>query len=705
MQVRVSEASQGTHHGLQGRGVAADTTADAPAHRTRSRRRSAITISICRIIGTEYTAWVSIRDGSSSAIGGSQRTAFVRWLRRLLIVVVLLPLLWLVIVNMLLWTGAVSAIVSGERERSSIKLEHGWAWCIWPTVVHVDDLHLTIDGPRFQLDLTVGSGVADIELHELFSRRFETTSFRGVEVTGSYSVKRPHGAEESSYEGFHRIEGMPPPVLEAEPRPVPEREDAWGFELHGLDAELTALQVNAIKATMQARVRGDLDVLVAYNFALPNLEIEIEQGTIERMGETMGETIAEDLAGSVSAQIAPYNPEEAQGRGALRHLSLDTTLGAKLTGLDVLSSFAKDLPVKLSGGAGVVSCDLTVRDGAVLPGSSASYETSELRAGRSVEDVSFAVKTALHVRAEVGEGDGERTPLRLEANARDIESRVGTSKEAWLSAEKLTASASFARADLVEGVGSLRSASAELPSFNVHDLGAINGVTGGLWIRGGRLAGNAAAKTGKNPKTISFDFAVDIDGLSLQSGENSLRTNGYLRSDGALVRGKKGKRLSLEPLRLKLRDLQIKTERGESSPEWLEVERAEVKYAVDTSRLSVELRGQIPELRSLLAHLRPGEDIFQRLPKAGLGTRTLDFAMSLTKTPGSFELKVSRLNGGPIDAVAALATAGEETRIAVHLRRIGIGIISAGNGSRTIKLAVGSDWFDDKTSWVEGLGR
>ncbi len=644
---------------------------------------------------------MSTRDGSSSAIGGSQSTAIVRWLRRLLLVVVLLPLLWLVIVNTLLWTGAVSAIVSGQRERSSIKLEHGWAWCVWPTVVHVDDLHLTIDGPRFQLDLTVGSGVADIELHELFSRRFETTSIRGVGVTGSYSAKRPHGAEESSYEGFHRIEGMPPPVLEAEPRPVPEREDAWAFELHGLDAELTALQVNAIKATMQARVRGDLDVLVAYNFALPNLEIELEQGTIERMGET----IAEELAGSVSAQIAPYNPEETQGRGALRHLSLDTTLGAKLTGLDVLSSFAKELPVELSGGAGVVSCDLTIRDGAVLPGSSASYETSELRAGRSVEDVSFAVKTALHVRAEVGEGDGERTPLRLEANARDIESRVGTSKEAWLSAEKLTASASFARADLVEGVGPLRSASADLPAFNVHDLGAINGITSGLWIRGGRLAGNAAAKTGERPKTISFDFAVDIDDLSLQSGENSLRTDGYLRSDGALVRGKKGTTLSLEPLRLKLRDLQLKTEKGESSPEWLEVERAEVKYAVDTSRLSVELRGQLAELRSLLAHLRPGEDIFQRLPKTGLGTKTLDFAMSLTKTPGSFELKVSRLSGGPIDAVAAIATAGGETRIAVHLKRIGIGIVSAGNGSRTIKLAVGSDWFDDKTSWVEGLGR
>jgi len=219
-------------------------------------------------------------------------------------------------------------------------------------------------------------------------------------------------------------------------------------------------------------------------------------------------------------------------------------------------------------------------------------------------------------------------------------------------------------------------------------------------VRGGSLGGKASAK--REPKSGDFEieFASDINGLSLAKNKLGFRADGYLRSEGRLELD--DEKLRLSPLRAKLQNIELDTGRGNTSGDWLTVSRADLSFDKETSRARLEARGQISSLRFLLAPVRPGEDVFERIPNEGLGTAAVDYAFDLSRSNTGTSIDVTKFEGGPVKALAAISMAGEALRVAVYLYTGRIGIVSTGDDSKKIDVAVGPDWFEPKRAWVHG---
>ncbi|MEZ4453160.1 MAG: hypothetical protein R3B09_27105 [Nannocystaceae bacterium] len=625
-----------------------------------------------------------------------ERRRGARWARRsvltLLVVVLLTPLLWLLTINLSLWTGLISAVVSGERPRSTVRLEYGWAWCVWPTVVHVEDLRLEIDGVRWQLAVEVPKGTLDMELHELLHRRFDAGSIRGEEVSLTYVVKRPFGADPEEYADYPRIDGFPPPALDESPRPIPPEDEAWQIDLREVQADLIHLRVNSLDGELRGRLQGAIEVTVGHRFAIPKMVLEVEEGTVRR-GDAV---VLDEVKGRLDVALAAYDPEAIQGRAALRQLSGDVELDVHTPGLGWIADLGVHLPVSIGGSEATVGAAVHVDEGVLRAGSEVHLQTHRVSIRRRVGEGSIVLSGAARVDVKVPEGGhGPRIGARM----RGLRAHDAGSDDNWLRADSLEVKAGLDSPDLVDGLKRVTTWNAALPEFTA-DLGASSRL-GEAGIRSGTLAGHASIEPGEEAKELVLDFAVDVDDLALRRGDLAIHGGGYVRSKGKIHRGDKS--LELGPIRASLKGLRVDTERGHTTGSWVEVERAKVNYHWEKKRLRVDLRGKLAELRSLLAHLRPGEDLFERVPGLSIARDAVDFDLTLRRSPGSTRIDVDALKGGPFDLVASIGKAGEELRGAIYFRRAKVGLLTAGGGSRTVKVAVQPEWFEEKTAWVRGV--
>lgn len=620
-----------------------------------------------------------------------------RWGVRVGLTLVIIPLAWLLAVNLALWTGLVEALVSGERPRSTIRLRHGWAWCVWPTRVHVHDLHLEIDAPRWQLELRLPDGETDIELRKLLSRRFETAWIRGHGADLAFSFKRSAGTDPAAVEGVNVIEGFPLPILDEQPPPIPDHR--WEIVLGDIEAALDRLQIDAFEVDLDGRLAGSLDVKVVTRFGLPSLKIRVEEGTVHHLDTK----VAEDVRGQVALELASYDPQQVQGPPLLRYLSGEVGLTATCPGLEWIEQLGVALPVTLRRGRGSLFADASLTRGVVDAGSQLAYQTDDLRVIRRRGDqASLVLDGQLSLTVQTPATEDEGGGVDVDVSLLGVRARASGTERPGLVAPQLLAAARYARADLVEGPGPLRSASAHLPRFEVTDLGLLGQ---GTPLRGGNIVGHASAHTTEDdPEVVAFEFGADVEGLDLDlRGATSLRTDGYVRSKGTLQR-QQGV-LVLGPLHAKLHDLSLDTTRGKTRDDWVEIDRSTLRYRLDTARIDADLHGRAESLRMLLAHLRPGKDLFQRVPDLGLGTDPVDFSLHLERSPGQLLVDVDELDGPPIDIAAAVSSVDGALRAAVFFRRSHIGLVSVGGGSRDISVAVDTSWFEAKRGWVrEALG-
>lgn len=636
------------------------------------------------------------RRPAAAPLTAPQGRAGARRLRRALLVALLVtlavPATWLLTINLSLWTGLVGHWVSGERPRSTIRLHYGWAWCVWPTVVHVRDLRLEIDGARWQLAVDVPEGTVDIDLLELTHRHLDARAIHGRDVRVAFAVKRPFGADPQDYAEYPRIDGFPAPALDEAPRPVPTEDRAWRIDLRDVDADVTHLHVNQLAADLRGHLAGALEVTVGHRFALPQVQLDVEEGALRR-GDV---ALVDALTAHLDVALAAYDPEAIQGREALRQLSGALELGAHSPDLDVLAALGARLPLALGGADAHLTAALGLDAGALTPGSEVHLTTPRIHLRRSLGDGAVALTGAARVDATIPEGGGGP---RIAAVLHKLRARDAGGESAWLRADELTATAAFASLDLVDGPGSLTAWRAELPDFTA-DLGASSRL-GDVGVRGGKLAGHASVARGDTPEIIDLDFAVDASGLSLRHGDLSLRGAGYVRSTGEVRRD--DHTLALGPVHAALRGLRIDTARGHTTGTDVEVKRATLDYHWDKQRLRVDVRGRLDEVRTLLAHVRPGEDLFERAPRLARAEHPADFSLSLHRTPRATRLDLHSLKGGPLDIVAAIARAGDSLRGAVYLRRARIGVLTEGGDDRKVKLAVGPEWFEEMTGWVRGV--
>lgn len=598
-----------------------------------------------------------------------------------------LPLVTVALSNIALWTGGLAAVVSGERPRSTVRMSYDWAWCIWPSHIYVTHLHLEIDAEKWQLDLEVPEGTAKIDLLALAQRTIRTDTIVGDRADLKFAMKRPFGARKADVKGFHRIEGFPEPIQDEEPRPVPPAHKAWRIELDGIETRLEHFQVDDIQVDTRGTLTGQLHVLVGHEFEVPHATFKTSEACV-----TKGKTIvAKNLESDVAVTIAPYDPREVEGHPMLRNVSATIDANADLEDLDWI-----DLPVRkmsIRHGSGRLQCDVQVKKGRIVGGGNVAYRTPRIDVTLERPNHSLRIHAGVDIEGRTPENSDEAT-LDVAANLSDAS--IGEDRP-WVLIKKANAQARWEAIDLVRGVGVLRQAELHVPKFVAQDLENIGRIDPSLSLRGGALAGGLDIET-HDAKNLDVRFATDIQGAWLSMGkDNEFKADGYFRVSGTYPL-KPGVKANLKPL-LKLDQIVIRTPKGETTGDWLSIRSAALRIDPVSKAIDLSARGEFSDLRSVLAHSRRGDDIFERVPTEGLGTDPIAFALHVSHQNRTTNAEFTKIKGGPIDAVATLSNVGGETRAAVYFKRARAGV-TFGEGGRDFDLAKGDGWYDEQVAWV-----
>lgn len=319
---------------------------------------------------------------------------------------------WLLLANVLLWTGAIAALVN----RKSIHVEHGFAWSLYPGDLNVRHFAIRGQSASVEWGLTVDRVHARVALHELFQRRFHARDVRasGVDFALRHRIPRPKLTRE-------RLEGLPAiPGLEAAPikdETPPYDPPDWAYRLFSVWLQdVDARGVREIWID-KVRLQGSLRAGGAF-YLKPRRQLYIAPAQLWLDGATVSVShaqVAEAVTGQLRVRVGPIDPRSIKTEALPRETDLDLTATARLNGLSFLDRFWRGA-ARVEGAAGPARIDLHVQAGQVLPGSSLALDAGAAK----VHTRRMAARIARSaLRFEVPRGPPPHV-ARMSVEARDV---------------------------------------------------------------------------------------------------------------------------------------------------------------------------------------------------------------------------------------------------------------------------------------------
>ena len=304
-----------------------------------------------------------------------------RWLKRLLLALAALTVLYLVAANLFLNTPLVSWVVNRRPQR----FQASWssAWSVWPGAVRVRGLKLQgWTSNQVTWTVTVERAHGLIALPALFGRRFVVSQFHGEGVRSS--VLRGPGR------------GAPPEPKRKRPDEKPR--PPWGIRIEGIEmVDVREVGYNDFRLTgAGGHAEGGFSVVFGREFRLDGGRLVMPHSRLW-MGQ---EVLAQDLDVDSKVSFAPYAPRQHPGlegwdffTGSLAaHGQVPPDL--PFLARSGLSGTSAGTGKAVTGRPGRLVADLQVEQGRLVPGSRA-----ELIAG------AIAGSTpAFTLTAEVGGG-------------------------------------------------------------------------------------------------------------------------------------------------------------------------------------------------------------------------------------------------------------------------------------------------------------
>lgn len=244
------------------------------------------------------------------------------------------------------------------------KLDVGWtsAWSAWPTRIHLRNFRLDRREGFGWWRLRVDRATVDLDLWELFDKRFVTNHLdvRGIGL---------------------RFEAAEPPPRPRAPGERPKQHRDWAFALRGVEVhDLDELVVGWFRFAARLEGGGEFEVTESRNLALRGVRLHFHDGLATSAGGSRG--MVDDL---VVTTDGGANKVRGQNTGVrlVQGLSGTVDLVAHWDALDWLGGFAADDSTLVRGGAGRMDGALRIVRGALDEGSrlQAHGETVALRAG------------------------------------------------------------------------------------------------------------------------------------------------------------------------------------------------------------------------------------------------------------------------------------------------------------------------------------
>lgn len=647
------------------------------------------------------------RHRSGSDLSDSPKSAREVWrglprgLRRAVAVVSIgIPTLFLVFmlaVNVMLWSGGVERMASGEHPLSTVELRHGRAWMLWPGTVHVRDFELDIDSHLHQLHVEVPSGTVEIALLDLFSRELRTRSVRGEGAVIWIVLKRP--AEDSGKDrpGVPAIADFGPPILRDQPPDVPPRDESWTITIDGIEGRVAEVIVDNVRVDIPVgRVSGSVHAVPGHAFSAPDVSIELEEASVFIADREC--LAALDLA--VGVDVRAFDPFGGAGRANLAKISGHASASASVVDLGSFASFATSpgrpaSEIAVGGGRGQLRIEVEIESGVVEAGSGLDYDTDSLRV--HVGDV--VVGSALRLRAGVDLDPPRGVPVsRATVDLRGVRGGVVGADTEAVEAGHVHGHVAFAQTDLAATDWPLHDLSVSIPSLTVDDLAALDGLSDAVHLEGGsaELSWETARRDDGDYGT---EVRVKLDDGALAFGQTHTRGSGEARLSARTP-------ATLEETRVRNMDIELDgfalaTPRGHSEGTWVRVDSGWLSVDHERGAIEAKLVGRLDDLRPVFAQASARKAVINQVPDLDL-TQPLDFQLAIHKYGASLTVDIDDLSRPGLNVRGKVRHTGADTRYLIMLELAHIGVSGTAGQQPEVDLAIDDDWFERRSAWVVG---
>lgn len=610
------------------------------------------------------------------------RRRWVRWLALGLLV----PLpAFILLCNVLLWTGAIEALVSRDEGASKLKLEHGFAWMIWPTRVHLHGASLDIDAYSYQLALDMDEAFVDMSLLALLDHRvhFETITAEGVRA--QYRVKvdaaDANAPELAAYPPF---DDTPVQVQSTEPKPVPEPGKAWTIDLDDVDAQADVLWIDEFNLDPAGHIRGGLHWTDAGDLSVPTTTVTMDGSTLWLAEHEA----ARDLVGEGTLTIATFDSGEIEGADIPGYMSFAYRGEGVLVDPAGLAIWWPDIAGMVAGEPGPVEIDASAEAGVLVVGSRIHHHTARAEVGPKASRLVGESDLVLAVEAD---GRPSATVLLVEPKL------VGEAGE-LAHGDAMRGLVHVAHGDMTKpwALASTHVESGEVAAPSLAKLAALADSDDWKFTRGS-AHGHAVLDIGPDEIPIA-ELSAQLDKAEMVAG--SVEIAASLTTSGRVRRLPSGEILA-DGMSAKTSDLKIHTKGGTSDGTWVRLRDTKMRW--NDGELTIDSHGRIEDARPAAVHLTRLDPVIDAAPDLGrLEAITAHVKLRVSKDLLEIDLDAEQMG---LKIASLWRKRGKDWRLAIWLSGLtAFGFTSTEDQKvRRPLVLVGKQWYETQRRWVRQL--
>jgi hypothetical protein len=293
----------------------------------------------------------------------------MRVLRIVAIAVLVVEVIYIVGANLLLTFGGVQKMFAST---DAVKSDFLRAWTVFPGILHVQKLRLTVMDHNVQCTVFLEKAVVTVRLRELPKKVFHATRLRGSGLTLHFRNRvQPEDAHLPSTRALPPVTGMDdPPLYEARvpEAPIPDAKyDLWTVHIEDVDVEVTELWAQQFRYLGHGRARGAFELKPARHLWVGPATLELSPG---RLLSGPDAPFLVDFGGRIACTVHWFDVRIPQGLEVLRNISTKLDLGGRVSGTDAVRLFAApEADVRVDQKGGKLSIHVGVDHGVITPGS------------------------------------------------------------------------------------------------------------------------------------------------------------------------------------------------------------------------------------------------------------------------------------------------------------------------------------------------
>jgi len=619
--------------------------------------------------------WTPARLSSARASLYAYRTGLV---------LALLVVSHALVVNVLLWSGALGSLL-GSAAGGVLRIDTGRSFSVWPGVVHLRQLHLEVIDSNVHLELEVPVGRANIRLRELLRRRFSAH-----DVTGEHFVLRLRP----------RLEGLPerrqaalPPLSE----PVAGPSDStpgylWPIQIEDTSASYDELWISELRYRGPAHVSGGFELVPQQRITVDPSDVVLGPGVLSYGPDT---SVLDVQHLRLQSELRETQAEEL-GQRWREQLQVQLELAGRVVDVAFVSNLFPELE-GVSGGAGDLSLQGAAREGQWVGQLRVEYATQALRYARG----GWLGATEISLSAETPDASSAKDAQPLSANLRIGNTALSFEGKSLGKLEQCRLEGEFGRTFPLTAPRALE---LSLDGLALDGLEALRGNLPGphQFVPGGvRLAAQASGRW--QDERLTGKAALDFHGLRFAYGDWSFRQDGAVRLDDVSWRGP-GYKVHLSRAVLELERVRLVHPELTIDPWRVRTELERVALAPLTQRLTADFLVRGDDAAPVLAllgvrSLPPGISHFLAMPD-------LRVRGSLEFSPERQELVIERAESDTIDVRGRLVRRDQQNHGALLFRAAPLSVgVDVQPGDTSIKLFAGDDWLRTQLAQLtKGVG-